>query len=224
MEWIYKYISWGFFIGGSITAIGFLIRYLIQKKIDSYFNKQLEQYKQELSIISENIKYDINRKLFDFEAYASKKHTVYPELYRLLLESWDDISSIRFNFDIDIMFIKTDLDTCTLASRFYKEMKIFATKLDEAHDYFRKNDLYLSREASVACTKAFRGQSVFQRLVMDSFAENSLGDKWKDISFRLINVDTEHSDKVKDNILELKEILYKELSHANFVKEEALSK
>src|SRR4051794_21172355 len=82
MEWIYKYFSYTAVIAG----LGFLIKYLIQKKIDSYFNTKLEDHKKELAVMTEKAKYNISRKLFDFEAYAIKKHTIYPELYQLVFE------------------------------------------------------------------------------------------------------------------------------------------
>ena len=58
MEWIYKYIS----ITGIIAGLGISIRYLIQRKIDSYFNVKLENHKKELAILTENAKYDISKK------------------------------------------------------------------------------------------------------------------------------------------------------------------
>ncbi|MDF9558752.1 hypothetical protein P5774_26340, partial [Bacillus tropicus] len=78
MDWIYRYISITAVIGG----LGFLIKYLIQRKIDSYFNHRLEQHKQELAALTESIKYNLGKKMFDYEAYTSKKHLIYHDIYK----------------------------------------------------------------------------------------------------------------------------------------------
>lgn len=220
MEWIYKYIS----VAAVISALGLLIRYLIQKKIDSYFNKQLEQYKQELTIITENAKYDISKKLFDFEAYASKKHAVYPELYSLVLESWDALARFRYKFDIQSIESKKNSDEDTLLSLFYSELYKTADKHTEAFNYFYKNELYLSKETAMACKIALDEQTLFRERIENSFDKNRENDKWKNRFHRLIDVSEEDFNETADKMNELKEVIYKELSHAHFEKEEAKSK
>ena len=120
MEWIYKYFS----LTAVIAGLGFLIKYLIQKKIDSYFNTKLEDHKKELAVMTERAKYDISRKLFDFEAYAIKKHTIYPELYQLVFEVPRKMSVFTY----------------------LKEIKEVEDAINNLSDYFNKNELFLSKD------------------------------------------------------------------------------
>ena len=213
MEEIYKYFS----ITSIIVGLWVLIRYLIQKKIDSYFNKKLENYKQELAIITENAKYDISKKLYDFEAYASKKHAVYPELYRLVFEPWKDLTRFRFRFDIDIMHSKHDLKDRELQHLFYKQVNAIVSKSSAAHDYFRKNELYLSKNTVKAYEIATSTHNIFLRKIIKAFDINRKNDNWRDPSFQLIGLDFFDEDYVKgDDKLELlKETIYKELSYTH---------
>lgn len=228
MEWVYKYISWGLFIGGSVTGIGFLIKYLIQKKIDSYFNKKLETHKQELAIITEHAKYDISKKLYDFEAYASKRHSIYPELYSLAFESWSELTQFRYSFDANIMDFRKDLDIEALKSHFHKEFKETTDKLVNAYDYLYKNELYLSKVVTTAYNEALEAQVVCGRELGISFRSN-LGDverQRKDGIFSpLLNIDEKYLQISQEKIRILKEVIYNELSytHSEEQKEEALS-
>lgn len=58
--------------------------YLIKKSIDHGLSKNLEKYKQDLKDISENKKFDYQRKLTDFNLYTTKKHESYIKLYDAL--------------------------------------------------------------------------------------------------------------------------------------------
>lgn len=139
MEWIYKYFSLAAVIAGSWL----LIRYLIQKKVDSYFNKRLEIYKHELAIITENAKYDISKKLYDFEAYASKKHVVYPEIYRLVFEPWSELSQYNRRRGLAGATNEDEMNMKVLESSYRKNIKPAIDKLDKAYDYFYKKRIIL---------------------------------------------------------------------------------
>ena len=210
MEWIYKYIS----LTAVIAALWFLVRYLIQKKIDSYFNKRLETYKQELTIITENAKYDISKKLYDFEAYASKKHVVYPELYSLAFEPWRELSGFRYGFDRDIKHSKKDMDEKELDICFHEALMPITDKISVAYSYFYKNELYLSRSAAIVFEDAMFAQIIFASKIMDSFERNITGD-WRDSSFLLIDIDNEDYERAEKKFVILKEVVYRELSYTH---------
>lgn len=215
MDTIRDYISWSVIIGGSITFIGFLIRYLIQKKIDSYFNTKLENHKKELAVLTENAKYDISKKLFDFEAYASKKHTVYPELYSLTFGFWQEISRFRSRFDRDIKFSKNDMNKETFEQHFYEKIQPLVEKIPKVYDYFYKNELYLSKATAEVYEKAMHAQINFIDKIIDSFNSNLENSNWQDSSFSLIKIKEEDYDNVDNKIYLLKEIIYKELSYTH---------
>jgi hypothetical protein len=48
-------------------------------------DKNLEQYKQELTQLTENLKFDLQRKTQDFNLYTIKRHEKLPELFKFLL-------------------------------------------------------------------------------------------------------------------------------------------
>ncbi len=62
-------------------------KYLSKKYVDQKFNKKLETHKHELQTIMEFNKFDIQRKIQDFNLYTVKKHEVYLTLYRLFHEA-----------------------------------------------------------------------------------------------------------------------------------------
>ncbi|HWO78762.1 MAG TPA: hypothetical protein VNM69_23125 [Bacillus sp. (in: firmicutes)] len=59
----------------------------IKGKINLNYDKKIEKFKDELAELSEQRKLDFERKIHDFSLYSSKKHNVYPEIYKLLLET-----------------------------------------------------------------------------------------------------------------------------------------
>ena len=52
-----------------------------------YFNKRLENYKHELNLITENARYNFQRKIQDFSLYTVEKHKRYIELHKLILNA-----------------------------------------------------------------------------------------------------------------------------------------
>ena len=174
--------------------------------------------------MTKNAEYDISKKLFDFEAYASKKHTVYPELYGQAFEIWTElkVSISKFNKEE-----KTHLDKDALERRFYEGLTPIASKFNTAFDYFYRNELYLSKNTAIAYEDAMRTQFSFLEKIGVNFQENLNDDDWQDPAFLLIKTDQEHYHSIKEKMSALKEIMYKELSYTHFEepekKEEALS-
>ena len=232
MEEFYKYFSWFFVIVvGGIGGVRLLINHLIQTKIKLYFDKQLEEYKNELAIITKNAEYDISKKLFDFEAYASKKHTVYPELYSLAFESWSELSLFNHRFDLEILGSRNDLDTNTLKSHFHNEFMPTSEKLAKAYRYFYKNELYLSKDAAIVCNESLEALRICGREIGISFRSNS-NDIERQRQVRqfspLIDVDEKYLRDAEEKIHMLKETIREELSYSHSEKpteqkEEALS-
>lgn len=208
----------------------FSIKHLIQKKIDSYFNTKLEDHKKDLAVLTENAKYDISKKLYDFEAYASKKHSVYPELYSLAFESWSELTQFTYRFDEDIMDLRKDLNVETLESYFDEEFRKTTKTLFKAYDYLYKNELYLSKDVTMVYNEALEAQLKCGREVGISFRGNldDVERQRNDCQFSpLINIDEAYLYDAEEKVRILKETIYKELSYTHFEeskkKEEALS-
>jgi dsRNA-specific ribonuclease len=87
MDWVSNIFSFSL---GAVT-IGAIVYFLFKKTaenfISNHFQKQLEEYRHQLNYIAEEKRFDFQRMLNDFSQYSSKRHEVYPELYKLLLET-----------------------------------------------------------------------------------------------------------------------------------------
>lgn len=227
MEELYKYFSWGFIVIGGVSGVGLLIRHFTQTKVNYYFNKQLEQYKHDLAIITENAKYDINKKLYDFEAYASKKHVVYPELYRIIYEIWQELTRFRYEFDGKLKNSKQGISEDELSLYYYEKLAPVSIKIMNVYEYFGINELYLSKTISIAFEQALDAQSDFMNTIENDFFRNLETDSRQDPDFWLIDNDRKYQHEATEKLNMLKETVYKELSYTHSEKtekkEEALS-
>lgn len=158
MEWLYKYISVTAIIGG----LWLLIKYYIQKKIDSYFNSKLAVHKQELNDLTERTRYDLSKRLFDFEAYATKKHEVYPIIYSKIFETINEIREYQsdieaeFNLNEDRLYDLTsdeqiDFNRDLLLYKYKKSYAVHEVH-KKATDYFFSNELFFSKNVALECS------------------------------------------------------------------------
>lgn len=183
MEWLYKYIS----ATAIIAGLGFLIKYLIQRKIDSYFNKKLEDHKQELSLVTENAKYELNKKMFDFEAYGTKKHEVYPELYEKLFSFWRKLYSLHSEKRAGENIVPLERD--------------YLLELMEIGHYHAQTELFKSEKAS--------RDTISVLVALKSYLNNIFESDMND------NLDREELE-CSGALNELKRTLHKELSYSHF--------
>lgn len=191
MDWLYKSIS----VTSIITALGFLARYLIQKYIDYYFGQKLEYFKGEVNQVVEKHKYSLNKKMFDFEAYAVKKHSIYPELYKKLYIGWKEMHDYA-----------SAIESSSEEYYFDQVKKESITKnLLNLIEYFAEVELYLSKEVS---GKSWKIIVSFQNYIFDLF----------DFPPNKIEIRQGNRD-VFNTLKELKEQLHKELSYSHFEEE-----
>jgi hypothetical protein len=204
VDWIYKYFS----LTAIIVSIGILIRYLIQKKIDSYFNTKLESHKQELNQINEKVKYDITKKLFDFEAYATKKHDIYPELYQKIYIIFGKLRNLQGI--IMGLFHITEVKVYQLnlpGNEYLIEEKdslrnVEVEYLTSVHEYINQNILFLSDNVAKTSKEVLNQAN----MILACFHVNEY-----DWDF----VEEEFGD-LQRKISKLKDALYKELSYSHF--------
>lgn len=174
-----------------------------------------------MDIITKNAEYDISKKLFDFEAYASKKHAIYPDLYSLAFELWDELSSFAYKFGIKIElrragFDELGLDNDVLKSSFQTEMEPITDKINEAYNYFYKNELYLSKDTATAYTETLESLRKLVYEIEYRFHTYSTGTDWQNHSVFQYIVAEEITKKCEEKINILKETIYKELSYTHF--------
>ncbi|TYS87512.1 hypothetical protein [Rossellomorea aquimaris] len=157
-----------------IAIITFLLKTYFKGFIGQIFKKEIESYKHELNLYTEEQKFDYQRKLHDFNLYRSKRHESYKELYKLALSSlrslkksqreevWPNFDKITFG-EVEV-YVRSEVSdeytvTKTLsdferyrdvsllktAIKGYKLKKTFIT-INEFEEYFKENELYYSEE------------------------------------------------------------------------------
>ncbi|NOJ73181.1 hypothetical protein [Paenibacillus alvei] len=84
---------------GVLTVIWFFVRHISGKFIEKQFQKNIETYKNELQGVLESKKFDFQRMMHDFNLYRSKKHEIYPELFRFLLKATIGLNNLKNNWD-----------------------------------------------------------------------------------------------------------------------------
>lgn len=87
-----------------VVSVGYVGKYLFAKYMDNQFAKRMEKYKHELGLYSEQVKFDLQRKIQDFGLYTNKRHAIYPELYKMYLESFGAIFNSGGKFVLNTNF------------------------------------------------------------------------------------------------------------------------
>ncbi len=98
------------------TLGGFLLKHILTRKIDSHFNirmedhknilsNQLETHKQQLNVLTETAKYDLQRKMHDFSLNRQKSHEIYLEIYKYAVTISQKIEELKKEWGVQ--FIKT---------------------------------------------------------------------------------------------------------------------
>ncbi|MDF2039857.1 hypothetical protein P2R12_23225 [Cytobacillus oceanisediminis] len=157
-----------------IAAVTFLLRSYFKNLVSQFFKKELEEYKHDLNLITEEKKFDYQRKLHDFNLYRTRRHESYRVLYKLALSSLNKINQSRKQTvwpkfedmtyeEIEVYLkteIKDDFEVQKTNRKFqqYRDFSIIkssivATRLkttmleiNEFIEYFEENELYYSNE------------------------------------------------------------------------------
>ncbi|WP_091019924.1 hypothetical protein [Paenibacillus amylolyticus] len=83
-------IDWGTVVISASAMLFSIIKgaqYFSRKYVDQRFLEKLEHHKHELQGIMEFNKFDLQRKMQDFNLFTTKKHEAYTTLYKLFLEA-----------------------------------------------------------------------------------------------------------------------------------------
>ncbi|MDT8980001.1 hypothetical protein RQP50_27605 [Paenibacillus sp. chi10] len=86
-------------VGG---AIWLFVKHTSEKYIDQQFQKKIEEYKTNLQGVLETKKFDLQRMMLDFNLYRSKKHEIYPELFKLFLKATYGLNNLKNNWDFPL--------------------------------------------------------------------------------------------------------------------------
>jgi hypothetical protein len=116
----------------TLISSGIIILFVkssIKGIITHYFNKNLENHKHELTLITEAIRLDHQRKIHDFSLYSNKKHEVYPEIFKMLLNSFRKIRFFKEDTYLSLKFINNKEQLYR-----YLEAIVGETKMNNFHE------------------------------------------------------------------------------------------
>ncbi|MGV2887149.1 hypothetical protein [Paenibacillus taichungensis] len=69
-------------------------KYLSKKYVDQKFLEKLENHKHDLQNVVESNKFNIQKKMYDFSLYTTRKHEVYAQLYQLFMISHGSLANL----------------------------------------------------------------------------------------------------------------------------------
>ncbi|MGR9527359.1 hypothetical protein ACSS31_27130 (plasmid) [Priestia megaterium] len=80
----------------AVTGLGiFLTQTWMKAGINNYYTKKLNKFNEEITIQAEIRKQDIDKKFYDFTLYSTKRHDIYPELYKQLYKIYSQFDVIK---------------------------------------------------------------------------------------------------------------------------------
>lgn len=181
-------------IGISIWAI---FNHYTQKRIEHNFNQRLEEQRSQLQIQLESKKFDFQRMGYDFNLYRTKRHEVYPEMYKLMMIAIHELKVVVHQWSFPQFGTFTKEGLCSyLETRSVREEKIkeltsnwgsvslieehfiyeikmaewnrLRQKFIDANEFFWSTEIYLS-EAVTKCGRLLiaSGDLIFQGLAWD---------------------------------------------------------
>ncbi|MCM3730057.1 hypothetical protein M3196_00035 [Fictibacillus nanhaiensis] len=162
----------------------FSIRALIKSKINNYFSTALENHKHDLSLITEQTRFDYQRKIHDFGLYSGKRHEYYPILYGKILRMHREIRGFYINSTFHESFLtsknsfidfidskkmhdqrrellltlyENGTGTIDVYKKQIKDAKLLEVfeLINSVHDYCYDNDLYFSANVSTILEEIF---------------------------------------------------------------------
>jgi hypothetical protein len=90
-------LDWFAFLVSVLTSsiVTLIINSVIKGGIKHQYSKRLEKFKSDLSLISEDQKFDFQRKIHDFSIYSSRRQEIYPEMYKYIYKLHKEINLIE---------------------------------------------------------------------------------------------------------------------------------
>ncbi|WP_146065536.1 hypothetical protein [Paenibacillus sp. UNC499MF] len=207
-------------------------------------NKDLENHKQLLAIITEKSKLDNQKMMHDFNLYRTKKHEIYPEMYKLLIAGHYDIARLLDDWSMpDFSHHSKEMLNSYLISRGLSEEEAQALLINRgvvndpfelkfrikmldwndtfhrfkyANEYYLRSQLYFSEEA-LRLVKSYLdiSSAIIKDLVPYIHARSYQLDMEAYKELFSLNLEGNVA-KIKEGINDLREQLKKELSIAEY--------
>lgn len=231
----------GTIIGSVILSlVTYLLRTYMRYVTKDYFDKNIENHKQELTKELKGIEFNYQRRIEDFILYTQKRHSVYAELYKYLNKSVGQmlIATSPHSKFVMVQSYLEDLESALFKDKFdnvevdkvrhkwkwqlekdynrgtkgFDESALFeANKIRlVAKRFFVDNELYLSNNLSILINELL------------GFLVGMASDEISMVTFK--NTETsKRIDKYKENntkatnkLSEIKELMRKELSRGDY--------
>jgi hypothetical protein len=232
MNWESVIIS--IFTSSFVTLI---ISTFIKGGIGHFYNKKLENFKNDLSLAAEERKLDFQRRIHDFSLYSTQRHQVYPEIYKLLINAFANIRFSRYcpvPFDNEmrkraligilrdnkyseeqiekylIMWKESPMSLFNFFNGKFiqKDIEEVNKSINLLFEYFNLNELFLSDDLSKLVDETIGNLTMLNaELPYMLFYEDP---KDIEITIRLFN-------EIDDQIQEIKKIIKKELSIGDYL-------
>lgn len=116
-------------------AVAAFITGLSQWLVKNNAEKNLENHKQKLNIHTENLRFDLQKKIHDYGLYSVKRHEIYPELFKLLLLGDGNVHSL-YGFRRRLSFEEFNKDDIKI---FMQARKISEGKQDEILNHWEEH-------------------------------------------------------------------------------------
>ncbi|MBK4212842.1 hypothetical protein EGI07_11585 [Bacillus pumilus] len=222
------------FTSGVVTL---LIQSFVKGGINNYFNKKMVKFKDDIAQLSEERKLDFDRKIHDFSLYSTKRHELYPILFRNIyktnksivnLELMSQISrgSINSKYEVisyyEIMHFELEEE---LKNKIINHLELWDSDVDKCLEKISsevKNNLCKKVSIELKETNEFFEQNI---LFFSDAAVKKLELLMPALSLLYLQKLDESSeirideDKVQNDISSLEELLKSELSKGDYGKQ-----
>ncbi|WP_409275865.1 hypothetical protein V1499_09955 [Neobacillus sp. SCS-31] len=216
------------------TLVVSLFQYLSQAGVNNFFTKKLELFKEQINITAEQRQYEYEKKIQNFNLFSSRKHEIYPELYKIIKKAYDTLSIYEINTTLprleNIKSIDLFLKDRNIPNEFLSKVyerwqghdvpisfilqrilslytyEMTRKLITDAHDYYYGVDIYLPEELSETISLLLRNM-IFLITAYGSYAETGI------ITDHDIDFDKQLKYELQDYMKTVKENIRKELSN-----------
>ncbi len=165
MEWDTVVIS---ILTSSVVTL--IINTFIRGGIKHLYDRKLESYRTDLTLIAEEKKLDFQRKIHDFSLYSNKRHELYPEIYKNLIKAKKEL---EFFLGIVITLENTPkIDQNTKKKTLYYIQEVLK-QIENAYDHYLFSELFLSDDISKIGEEIFEGLNEMGRDISSTYSLNT---------------------------------------------------
>ncbi|WP_404403829.1 hypothetical protein [Jeotgalibacillus malaysiensis] len=125
------------FISGAAVSIGAVVVYLkvfLQKMVESKLTKGINEHKNKLEAVTEEIKHGYQKEIHNWSMYNTKKHEIYPTYYKRILKFHQNLTSDPTRHFEQVLGINEEEDI-NFAERYMIDPKVIKQIYENDSDY-----------------------------------------------------------------------------------------